>query len=116
MLTHARSFVLARQVAQDTAALSGNTHTGAATFAFIQALEAGGPKQTYAQLMSHMTATLHRATAGSNANAAAYSGGGGLLDALFGGSSYSGRSEPQTPVLSCDKPMDLNICLMMPPP
>uniref|UniRef100_A0A7R9VS35 Peptidase C14 caspase domain-containing protein n=1 Tax=Chlamydomonas euryale TaxID=1486919 RepID=A0A7R9VS35_9CHLO len=101
------------QVAQDTSAMSGGTFTGAATYALIQALEHGGPRQTYSQLLGNMTATLHRATASSNANAAAYSGGGGLLGALLGGS--SGPREPQTPVMSCDKPIDLNIPLMFPP-
>lgn len=81
----------------------------------VQAVETFGAKQTYGQLLSHMTATLHKATKGSNANAAAaYSGGGGgLLGALLGDILMAGPSEPQVPVLSCDKPIDLNTRLMM---
>ena len=67
-----------------------------------------------------MTNTLHQATKGGNANAAAYSGGGGggVLDLLFGGGGggggrYSAPSESQTPVLSCDRPIDLNTPLMI---
>ena len=43
-------FFLLLQVAQDTAALSGRTYTGACTFCFLQALEQFGPAQTYGQV------------------------------------------------------------------
>ncbi|KAG1659689.1 hypothetical protein FOA52_004328 [Chlamydomonas sp. UWO 241] len=101
------------QVAQDTSALAGGTFTGAATYSLIQALEHGGVRQTYSQIMSSMTATLHKATAGGNANASA---AGDPLSALLGGfgGGGGGRREPQTPVMSCDKPIDLNIQLMFP--
>jgi len=97
-------------VAQDTSALSRGTYTGAATFSFIQALEASGPRQSYAQLLGNMSATLHRATAGGNANAGGGGGGVGLMGMFF--DVPGGRREPQTPVLSCDKPMDLNTQLL----
>ena len=57
-----------------------------------------------------MTAALDKATRGSNANASAHQDPlGGLLGAFFGGSSSGGGGrESQVPVLSCDKPLDLN--------
>ncbi|KAG1679245.1 hypothetical protein FOA52_009274 [Chlamydomonas sp. UWO 241] len=99
------------QVAQDTASLSNN-YTGAATFSFINALELGGPRQSYAQLMTQMSVTLMNATAGGNANASAGEPVGGVAGMMFGGY-MAGPREPQTPVLSCDKPMDFNVPLMM---
>ena len=73
-------------------------------------------------MLSHMTAALHRATSGSNANASAASGGGGgfggglggLLASFMGpgGAGGFGGRESQVPVLSCDKPLDLNARLM----
>ena len=88
--------------------------------ALHQAREAGGPRQTYAHLLGNMTTTLNKATAGGNANASAAGGGGGgggLAGMLFGmmdmGGGGGGRREPQIPVLSCDKPMNLGTQLLM---
>mmetsp|Transcript_29128 Transcript_29128/g.64374 ORF Transcript_29128/g.64374 Transcript_29128/m.64374 type:complete len:475 (+) Transcript_29128:180-1604(+) len=94
------------QVAQDTNSLSGRAYTGAATYSFIQAVEQFGKHQAYGQLLGNMTVTLERATGGSSA-----SSGGGLFGLLLGGYDY--RSDPQTPVLSCDKPLDLNTHIML---
>jgi hypothetical protein len=44
--------------AADTAKLSATAYTGAATYAFIESIERWGTGQTYASLLSHMTATL----------------------------------------------------------
>eukprot|EP00983_Pelagomonas_calceolata_P068482 1149945-Pelagomonas_calceolata.AAC.1 len=46
------------QVAADTHLMSGTAHTGAATYAFIQAVEAGGPYQTYGQVLQRMHFSL----------------------------------------------------------
>ena len=80
-----------------------------------QALEAHGPRQTYAQLLLNMSATLQRATAGGNANAGAGSSGGiaGLIFGMLELGGGSGPREPQIPVLSCDKPMHLGTQLML---
>lgn len=91
------------QTAQDTNRLSGSAYTGAATFCFIEAIERYGVQQTYAQVLSHMMSALQAATGGGggmNLGAA-----GGVLAMLLGGGMMP--SSGQTPVLSCDKPIDL---------
>lgn len=44
--------------AADTAKLSATAYTGAATYSFIESVERYGPQQSYASLLSNMTATL----------------------------------------------------------
>ncbi len=82
--------------------MSGSAYTGAATFCFIEAIERYGVQQTYAQLLSHMMSALQAATGGGGLNLGA---AGGVLAMLLGGGVL--LSSGQTPVLSCDKPIDL---------
>ncbi|KXZ52917.1 hypothetical protein GPECTOR_8g295 [Gonium pectorale] len=93
------------QTAQDTAALSGKAYTGAATFCFIEAIEKYGTQQTYGQILSHMMTTLraHTGSAGLNLGPAGNMLAGFLLGAAAGLVVGGG----QTPVLSCDKQIDL---------
>lgn len=93
------------QVAADTNKLSGGTHTGAATFSFIQAIEQFGTNISYGQLMTNMHRVLDK---GSSGQPQMPSGGGGLLSMLLGGGSSMGAQRGQTPVLSCNEPFDLN--------
>jgi len=44
--------------AADTAKLSATAYTGAATYAFIDAIERAGVQQTYGNLLKHMTSTI----------------------------------------------------------
>lgn len=44
--------------AADTAKLSATAYTGAATYAFIDAIERAGVQQTYGNLLRHMTSTI----------------------------------------------------------
>jgi hypothetical protein len=88
--------------------MAGGTYTGAATFSLIQAIERGGTHQSYAQVLAAMDASLRQATGGGGG--ISY-GGGGLLGALLGVA--MGGSSGQTPVLSCDKQIDLNTRLML---
>lgn len=95
------------QVAQDTTALSGGTFTGAATYSFLQAIEAQGPRQSYGALLNHMTTTLRKHTSGASASGGG--GMGGMFGMLLGGGSFSsgnGGRDEQIPVLSCDRPLD----------
>ena len=99
------------QTAADTAALSGNVSTGAATFSFIQAIEQGGPYLTYGQLLFNMDATLNKM------NGKASSGGMpsfssinpfdpiGSVQGLLGS---GGASAGQTPIMSSNTPFDFN--------
>ncbi|KAL6778253.1 hypothetical protein ACKKBG_A17500 [Auxenochlorella protothecoides x Auxenochlorella symbiontica] len=68
------------QTAADTTQLSGYTSTGAATYAFIQAIEQRGTTMTYGELLVAMDWTLHHALGGSSGG-----GGGGLGGSLLGG-------------------------------
>ncbi|KAK9819981.1 hypothetical protein WJX72_004748 [[Myrmecia] bisecta] len=108
------------QTAADTAALSGNVATGAATFSFIQAIEQRGTAIGYGELLHQMHRTLKSMDKGS-------SGGGGtnILDHLMtnglsmdgmlvslattavGG--LSGGYSKQTPVMSSNEAFDLNM-------
>ncbi|EFJ51059.1 metacaspase type I [Volvox carteri f. nagariensis] len=94
------------QVAQDTKLLSGNAYTGAATFCFIQAIEKYGINQTYGQILSHMMSTLRASTGSPGLNLGTT---GSLIAGMLLGPAASAifSSGGQTPVLSCDKQVDL---------
>lgn len=110
--------------AADTAALSQTAYTGAATYAFIEALEKFGVQQTYGQLLLHITEALRKLgktsrTAPSAASSAvgasmplamglALGPAGILAGALLGNSIASGKASAQTPVLCSDRPFDIN--------
>jgi hypothetical protein len=101
-------------VAQDTKKLSGSAYTGAATFCFIEAVEKYGPAQSYAQLLMHMHETLERVTGGGGGGGMQLPGGalGGLVSVLLqgtlmGGGGGMGGMGGQSPVLCCDKQIDL---------
>ena len=111
------------QTSADTAALSGTVSTGAATWAFINAIEKLGTGVSYGRLLDEMHATLHKAvgTAGG-----AGGGGGaqmpelpGILGLLLGvgmnmgGLGGLGGGGGQNPVLSASTPFDLNTPLML---
>jgi hypothetical protein len=97
------------QTAADTNAMSGTAYTGAATFSFIEAVEKYGVQQTYAVLLQHMRDSLQKQGGA----------GGGLPTPQMGGlagmgvklvTSFllgPGAMGGQTPVLSCDKQVDL---------
>lgn len=86
------------QVAQDTKKMSGTAYTGAATFSFIQAVERGGVHQSYGSVLSQM---MHALRAQSQAPIS----GGGILSQLLMGPVPSSH---QTPILCCDKAVDIN--------
>lgn len=91
------------EVAQDTNDMSGYAHTGAATFAFIQAIELGGPQQSYADILSHMRRCLDGSSSGS------VGGLGGMLEnfLMSAAAKFVGKSK-QTPQLSCSETLNLN--------
>lgn len=92
---------------QDTNALSGKAYTGAATFCFIEAIEKYGTQQTYGQILSHMMATLRATT---KTNGIQLGSTGTLIASFLLGSNVAAAISAgggQTPVLSCDKPVDL---------
>jgi hypothetical protein len=109
-------------VAADTASLSGGVPTGAATFAFIKAVEDMGTSNvTYGALLVGMWQTLQRAGLGEGGGgggggggmggmgmggggAASLLGGGldSMLGALLGGGMGGGQYRGQTPVLSAN--------------
>ena len=60
--------------------------------------------QTYAQLLEHMSGALLRATGPPSSGGGG--GVGGLLDMLLGGGGGQSMGG-QTPVLCCDKQIDL---------
>lgn len=96
------------QVAADTSAMSGYVSTGAATYAFIQAVEGRGTDITYGDLLIQMYRTLHAATGGRQSQGS----GGGLLEALLGmpmPSQFNG----QEPLLSANYAFDLNFKLSL---
>jgi hypothetical protein len=98
------------QVAQDTKKLSGSAYTGAATFCFIEAVEKYGPAQSYAQLLMHMHETLERVTGGGGGGMQMPGGAlGGLVAGLLLGMPVGGIGGMggQSPVLCCDKQIDL---------
>ena len=105
------------QVSADTAALSGTVSTGAATWAFINAIEKLGTSISYGRLLDEMSATLHRAVGSASGGG----GGGmpelpGLLGLLLGvGMQVAGGpgGGGQNPVLSASTPFDLNSPLML---
>ncbi len=88
--------------------------TGAATFSFIDAVEKYGTRQTYAMVLSHMMEALRRQSGGASTPSAllgGLSGGlGGLVASFLMGPSTMGG---QTPVLCCDKPVDLYATTLM---
>ena len=106
VLAHAAVLRYPPTCLQDTNRLSGKAYTGAATFCFIEAIERYGAQQTYAQVLSHMMSALQAATgsAGMNLGSA-----GSVLSMLLGGGAAAmlAGGGGQTPVLSCDKPIDL---------
>ena len=92
--------------------------TGAATWAFINAIEKLGTGVSYGRLLDEMHATLHRAVGSAGGGG----GGGmpelpGLLGLLLGvGMNMSGGMPGgggQNPVLSASTPFDLNSPLML---
>jgi len=95
------------QVAQDTNRMSGSAYTGAATFSFIQAIERGGVGQSYAQVLAAMTRSLEQQT-GVSSNTPDLAGM--VFGFLLGGGM---TSSGQTPVLSSDRPLDINMRLML---
>ena len=99
------------QVAADTAQLSGTVSTGAATFAFIQAIEREGVAISYGRLLHAMFDTMRSSVGVSSATpGAAPSPGasmGGLLGALLG-VGMMGSMRGQNPVVSASEAFDLN--------
>ena len=95
------------QVAADTNSMSGGSaYTGAATYAFIDAVERYGPSQTYATLLAHMHESLHRHVGGGMPGGGG-GGLGGLVASFLLGPLGGGGGGGQTPVMACDKPLDL---------
>lgn len=100
------------QVAADTAQLSGTVSTGAATFAFIQAIEKEGVAISYGRLLHAMFDTM-RSSVGvsSSAPGAPQPPGGAALGGLLGallGVGMMGSMRGQNPVLSASEAFDLN--------
>ena len=106
------------QVAADTAALSGTVSTGAATFAFISAIERDGTDVSLGRLLHSMHELLSRSIGTAGGDGAAGSGGGstaaaaipslgGILGQLLGVNLGSGRGG-QNPVLTASSAVDLN--------
>lgn len=93
------------QVAADTSALSGSAHTGAATFAFIHAVETYGASISYGALLSSMKAVLDSVTGGSPADS--LSGALGSLGGLLSGALDKLGMSGQTPVLCANWAFDL---------
>jgi len=102
------------QVAADTAALSGTVSTGAATFAFISAVERDGANVSLGRLLHSMHELLSRSIgtaagdgAGGSAAAPAMPSLGGILGQLLGVNLGVGRGG-QNPVLTASSAVDLN--------
>jgi metacaspase-1 len=106
-----------QQVSADTAALSGTVSTGAATWAFINAIEKLGTSISYGRLLHEMSDTLHRAVGGGGGGGAPMPELPGLLGLLLGvgmvGLGGGGSGGGQNPVLSASQPFDLNSPLML---
>ena len=92
------------QVAADTTKLSGGVATGAATFAFISALERRGLNISYGDVLVEMYNMLQMSGLGSSGG-----GGGGLDGILFGmlGGGGGGRYRGQEPVMGSAYNFDL---------
>ncbi len=94
-----------KQTAADTAALSGTgEHTGAATYAFIAALEGSGCAISYGGLLASMKATLDAV----NPSAVPSMGGGGMVDKLLSGLLDAAGASGQTPAITSNLAFDLN--------
>jgi hypothetical protein len=100
------------QVAADTAALSGTAHTGAATFAFIQAVELYGTSLTYDALLRSMLHVLHSV---SPETGPSFDGGlgGGLMALLSGVVGGGAAMSGQTPLLSSNLAFELTTPIMI---
>ncbi|KIZ07639.1 Metacaspase-2 [Monoraphidium neglectum] len=117
------------QTAADTAALSREAYTGAATYSFIDSIEKYGVNQSYANLLLHMTESLRALgktsqTKPSGGSAAlsmmapmlgGLAGGamGMMAGALLGNMVDRGRLSHQLPTLACDKPVDIHQIQLM---
>jgi len=75
------------QTAADTRELAGGVPTGAATYTFLDSIERHGSRQSYAQVLSHMSAALRDATRPGVAEALAPAAGPLLAGALMPGPS-----------------------------
>ena len=106
------------QVAADTAALSGTVSTGAATFAFISAIERDGTNITLGSLLHSMHELLSRSIGTADGDGAGGGGGGGsgspampslggILGQLLGVNLGFSRGG-QNPVLTASSAIDLN--------
>jgi len=103
------------QVAADTAALSGTVSTGAATFAFISAIERDGTNITLGRLLHSMHELLSRSIGTADGDGAGGGGGpspampslGGILGQLLGVNLGLSRGG-QNPVLTASSAVDLN--------
>lgn len=87
----------------DFATFAPVVFAGAATYSFIQAIERGGPHQTYAQVLAAMHTAIEHATGGPQPPGMDVAGM--VLGLLLGGGVMS---QGQTPVLSCDKQIDIS--------
>jgi hypothetical protein len=97
-----------KQTAADTAALSGTgAHTGAATYAFIAALEATGGAGSYGELLARMKATLDAVNPGA-AGPVGGAAGGGMLGRLLTGLLDAAGASGQTPAITSNLAFDLN--------
>lgn len=99
------------QVAADTAQLSGSVSTGAATYAFIQAIEREGVAISYGRLLHAMFDTMRASVGVSSAAPGAPPPGGAALGGLLGallGVGMMGSMRGQNPVLSASEAFDLN--------
>lgn len=104
------------QVAADTAALSGTVSTGAATYAFISAIERDGTDITLGRLLHSMHELLSRSIGTAEGEGAGGGGGSaaavpslnltGILGQLLGVN--LGSRAGQNPVLTASAAVDLN--------
>ncbi|KAK9908707.1 hypothetical protein WJX75_001808 [Coccomyxa subellipsoidea] len=102
-----------KQTAADTASMSGTVSTGAATFAFIQAIERQGTHITYLQLLYSMTQALeqlHASQGNRPPKLPPQVGGlfGGLVNKVVKGALDFAGLSGQTPVMCSNVPFDLN--------
>ena len=95
-----------RQTAADTSALSTDgAHTGAATYAFIAAIEAVGTAISHGALLASMKATLDSVNPGA---APPVGAAGGMLGRLLQGLMDAAGASGQTPALTSNLAFDLN--------
>jgi metacaspase-1 len=93
-----------KQTAADTSALSGDgSHTGAATYALIAAIEAAGPAITYGALLASMKATLDAVSGGPGPAV-----GDGVVGRLLQGLLDAAGASGQTPSITSNVAFDLN--------